>query len=224
MSERLSNLLDVCFHLVEDLYSCMLPQQQKGIMTKSHWTDNWIFVSSPQVLYVPRHWWHYVESVDPITVSVNSWIELVRIPSRFPSTWTSDTVLSQNSKTKYDKCLPWRAPARGWSQQRAVPPDEVPSLLWGTNRPGSKRSPDSMMSVCAQRGVCAALKAPRPQAYVYSEGGSLSIIAFMDFDTTKCSCSISRLCFCHLVQLSWYEKFLFLFSCSRTESGWPSES
>ncbi|XP_063355060.1 HSPB1-associated protein 1 homolog [Pelmatolapia mariae] len=29
-----------------------------------------------QVLYVPRHWWHYVDSVDPITVSVNSWIEL----------------------------------------------------------------------------------------------------------------------------------------------------
>ncbi|KAG7220315.1 hypothetical protein INR49_010149 [Caranx melampygus] len=29
-----------------------------------------------QVLYVPRHWWHYVESVDPITVSINSWIEL----------------------------------------------------------------------------------------------------------------------------------------------------
>ncbi|XP_029385689.1 HSPB1-associated protein 1 homolog [Echeneis naucrates] len=29
-----------------------------------------------QVLYVPRHWWHYVESVDPVTVSVNSWIEL----------------------------------------------------------------------------------------------------------------------------------------------------
>ncbi|XP_022596826.1 HSPB1-associated protein 1 [Seriola dumerili] len=29
-----------------------------------------------QVLYVPRHWWHYVESVDPVTVSVNSWVEL----------------------------------------------------------------------------------------------------------------------------------------------------
>ncbi|XP_023130340.1 HSPB1-associated protein 1 homolog [Amphiprion ocellaris] len=29
-----------------------------------------------QVLYVPRHWWHYVESVDPLTVSINSWIEL----------------------------------------------------------------------------------------------------------------------------------------------------
>ncbi|KAM9710610.1 HSPB1-associated protein 1 homolog [Menidia menidia] len=29
-----------------------------------------------QVLFVPRHWWHYVESVDPVTVSINSWIEL----------------------------------------------------------------------------------------------------------------------------------------------------
>ncbi|XP_034003037.1 HSPB1-associated protein 1 homolog [Trematomus bernacchii] len=29
-----------------------------------------------QVLYVPQHWWHYVESLDPITVSVNSWIEM----------------------------------------------------------------------------------------------------------------------------------------------------
>uniref|UniRef100_A0A4W3JSF5 Hspb associated protein 1 n=1 Tax=Callorhinchus milii TaxID=7868 RepID=A0A4W3JSF5_CALMI len=29
-----------------------------------------------QVLFVPRHWWHYVESLDPISVSMNSWIEL----------------------------------------------------------------------------------------------------------------------------------------------------
>ncbi|XP_038646006.1 HSPB1-associated protein 1 homolog isoform X2 [Scyliorhinus canicula] len=29
-----------------------------------------------EVLFVPRHWWHYVESLDPVTVSVNSWIEL----------------------------------------------------------------------------------------------------------------------------------------------------
>ncbi|KAM5281103.1 HSPB1-associated protein 1 [Ctenodactylus gundi] len=28
-----------------------------------------------QVLFVPRHWWHYVESIDPVTVSINSWIE-----------------------------------------------------------------------------------------------------------------------------------------------------
>ncbi|XP_063790121.1 HSPB1-associated protein 1 isoform X2 [Pseudophryne corroboree] len=29
-----------------------------------------------QVLLVPRLWWHHVESIDDITVSVNSWIEL----------------------------------------------------------------------------------------------------------------------------------------------------
>ncbi|XP_067405738.1 HSPB1-associated protein 1 isoform X2 [Emydura macquarii macquarii] len=29
-----------------------------------------------QVLFVPRHWWHYVETIDSITVSINSWIEL----------------------------------------------------------------------------------------------------------------------------------------------------
>lgn len=32
-----------------------------------------------QVLFVPRHWWHYVESLDAVTVSVNSWIELVSL-------------------------------------------------------------------------------------------------------------------------------------------------
>uniref|UniRef100_A0A2R8ZK12 HSPB1-associated protein 1 n=1 Tax=Pan paniscus TaxID=9597 RepID=A0A2R8ZK12_PANPA len=31
---------------------------------------------STRVLFVPRHWWHYVESIDPVTVSINSWIEL----------------------------------------------------------------------------------------------------------------------------------------------------
>ncbi|XP_075789224.1 HSPB1-associated protein 1 [Pelodiscus sinensis] len=35
-----------------------------------------ITLNPGQVLFVPRHWWHYVESVDPITVSINSWIEL----------------------------------------------------------------------------------------------------------------------------------------------------
>nr|KAF6382204.1 HSPB1 associated protein 1 [Pipistrellus kuhlii] len=33
-------------------------------------------MSPGQVLFVPRHWWHYVESIDPVTVSINSWIEL----------------------------------------------------------------------------------------------------------------------------------------------------
>lgn len=29
-----------------------------------------------QVLFVPRHWWHYVENVDS-AISINTWIPLV---------------------------------------------------------------------------------------------------------------------------------------------------
>lgn len=29
------------------------------------------------VLLVPRHWWHYVESLEP-SISINTWIPLVR--------------------------------------------------------------------------------------------------------------------------------------------------
>ncbi|XP_035310420.1 HSPB1-associated protein 1 isoform X2 [Cricetulus griseus] len=36
-----------------------------------------VTLSPGQVLFVPRHWWHYVESIDPVTVSINSWIELL---------------------------------------------------------------------------------------------------------------------------------------------------
>nr|XP_056717416.1 HSPB1-associated protein 1 [Euleptes europaea] len=35
-----------------------------------------VTVNPGQILFVPKHWWHYVESIDPITVSINSWIEL----------------------------------------------------------------------------------------------------------------------------------------------------
>lgn len=35
-----------------------------------------VTLSPGQVLFVPRHWWHYVESIDSVTVSINSWIEL----------------------------------------------------------------------------------------------------------------------------------------------------
>ncbi|XP_072902245.1 HSPB1-associated protein 1 homolog isoform X4 [Hemitrygon akajei] len=34
-----------------------------------------------EVLFVPRHWWHYVESLDPVTISINSWIELGAVTS-----------------------------------------------------------------------------------------------------------------------------------------------
>ncbi|KAJ7345890.1 hypothetical protein JRQ81_001840 [Phrynocephalus forsythii] len=50
-----------------DLRSC--PQFKKA---KAHI----VTVAPGQVLFVPRHWWHYVECIDPITVSINSWIEL----------------------------------------------------------------------------------------------------------------------------------------------------
>ncbi|XP_061465093.1 HSPB1-associated protein 1 isoform X2 [Rhineura floridana] len=50
-----------------DLKSC--PQFTKA---KAHV----VTLEPGQVLFVPRHWWHYVESIDPITVSINSWIEL----------------------------------------------------------------------------------------------------------------------------------------------------
>ncbi|KAM8854882.1 HSPB1-associated protein 1 homolog isoform 3-T6 [Spinachia spinachia] len=35
-----------------------------------------VILQPGEVLFVPRHWWHYVESLDPVTVSINSWIEL----------------------------------------------------------------------------------------------------------------------------------------------------
>lgn len=56
--------------LYVELFSCTRQPRLRFI---------YVSILSGQVLYVPRHWWHYVESVDPITVSVNSWIELVRI-------------------------------------------------------------------------------------------------------------------------------------------------
>lgn len=70
--------------------SSFLSLENRSLETNCcHWTLdklNGLFfsflslISCDQVLYVPRHWWHYVESIDPITVSVNSWIELVPAP------------------------------------------------------------------------------------------------------------------------------------------------
>ncbi|XP_069011081.1 HSPB1-associated protein 1 homolog isoform X1 [Embiotoca jacksoni] len=64
-----------------------------------------------QVLYVPRHWWHYVESVDPITVSVNSWIELeVDDVARVSEAVTKTVVSAIKSARSDDNADNWLNP------------------------------------------------------------------------------------------------------------------
>ncbi|XP_020506908.2 HSPB1-associated protein 1 homolog [Labrus bergylta] len=64
-----------------------------------------------QVLYVPRHWWHYVESVDPITVSVNSWIELeVDHIARVSEAVTKAVVCALKSAPSDDNADNWLNP------------------------------------------------------------------------------------------------------------------
>ncbi|MED6244564.1 hypothetical protein ATANTOWER_016355 [Ataeniobius toweri] len=64
-----------------------------------------------QVLYVPRHWWHYVESVDPITVSVNSWIELeVDDLARVSEAVTKTVVCAMKSAPSDDNADTWLNP------------------------------------------------------------------------------------------------------------------
>lgn len=42
-----------------------------------------VILEPGDLLYVPRHWWHYVESVgEEPTVSINTWVDQVR------QTWT----------------------------------------------------------------------------------------------------------------------------------------
>uniref|UniRef100_A0A096LPU6 Hspb associated protein 1 n=1 Tax=Poecilia formosa TaxID=48698 RepID=A0A096LPU6_POEFO len=64
-----------------------------------------------QVLYVPRHWWHYVESIDPITVSVNSWIELeVDDAARVSEAVTRTVVCALKSVPSDDNADAWLNP------------------------------------------------------------------------------------------------------------------
>ncbi|NWT41092.1 HBAP1 protein, partial [Chroicocephalus maculipennis] len=72
------------------LYPTRIPYEESSVFSKvnvanpdlKHFpefrnaTAHVVTLSPGQVLLVPRHWWHYVESIDPITVSINSWIEL----------------------------------------------------------------------------------------------------------------------------------------------------
>lgn len=67
----------MCCHLVNDQHVKDLSRSTRRRHIGELCIHTIFSFLSAQVLYVPRHWWHYVESVDPITVSVNSWIELV---------------------------------------------------------------------------------------------------------------------------------------------------
>ncbi|XP_040458806.1 HSPB1-associated protein 1 isoform X3 [Falco naumanni] len=72
------------------LYPTRIPYEESSVFSKvnvanpdlkrfpefRNTTAHIVTLSPGQVLLVPRHWWHYVESIDPVTVSINSWIEL----------------------------------------------------------------------------------------------------------------------------------------------------
>ncbi|NXC16744.1 HBAP1 protein, partial [Corythaeola cristata] len=72
------------------LYPTRIPYEESSVFSKvnvanpdlkrfpefRNTTAHVVTLSPGQVLLVPRHWWHYVESIDPVTVSINSWIEL----------------------------------------------------------------------------------------------------------------------------------------------------
>ncbi|MCI4378356.1 hypothetical protein PGIGA_G00214880 [Pangasianodon gigas] len=64
-----------------------------------------------QVLFVPRHWWHYVESVDPVTVSVNSWIEMeVDDEARIGEALTKTIICALKTKPSVDNKDNWLNP------------------------------------------------------------------------------------------------------------------
>ncbi|XP_073490582.1 HSPB1-associated protein 1 isoform X2 [Aquarana catesbeiana] len=74
----------------DHLYPTRIPYEESSIFSRVHVVNpnrsrypsfcnahpHVVTLHPGQVLFVPRHWWHYVESVDDVTVSVNSWIEL----------------------------------------------------------------------------------------------------------------------------------------------------
>ncbi|XP_068102313.1 HSPB1-associated protein 1 isoform X2 [Hyperolius riggenbachi] len=72
------------------LYPTRIPYEESSIFSKVHVLNpdrkrypsfcrarpHVVTLHPGQVLLVPRHWWHYVESIDDVTVSINSWMEL----------------------------------------------------------------------------------------------------------------------------------------------------
>lgn len=169
------------------------------------------------MLYVPRHWWHYVESVDPITVSVNSWIELVSNPHVSPSSWTIQLKTWNNEKLFHD-----------FPAQCLVLPDDGPSQLWVMNRPGSKRFSVIMMSVSAQRGVCAAWKKlpSARQTFIQRAGPSPAFPARSPTQQTVPAAYLHAvsLSFSAIILICSIHSYCALAFCSCTGSGWRGKS
>ncbi|KAI5107050.1 HSPB1-associated protein 1 homolog isoform X2 [Silurus meridionalis] len=64
-----------------------------------------------QVLFVPRHWWHYVESIDPVTVSVNSWMDMeVDDEARIGEAFTKTIICALKSTPSVDNQDNWLNP------------------------------------------------------------------------------------------------------------------
>ncbi|KAJ8255437.1 hypothetical protein GJAV_G00204870 [Gymnothorax javanicus] len=67
-----------------------------------------------QVLFVPRHWWHYVESLDPLTVSINSWIEMEEDDeARVEEALTRTIVCALKTTPSSDNNDDWLNPTEG---------------------------------------------------------------------------------------------------------------
>ncbi|XP_051567109.1 HSPB1-associated protein 1 homolog [Myxocyprinus asiaticus] len=63
------------------------------------------------VLFVPRHWWHYVESVDPVTISVISKIEMdMDDEARVGEALTKTIVCALKSAPSLDNDDHWLSP------------------------------------------------------------------------------------------------------------------
>ena len=54
--------------------SCILANADETLLQKASGYE--VVLEPGQVLYVPKHWWHYVEC-ESTAISVNTWIELV---------------------------------------------------------------------------------------------------------------------------------------------------
>ncbi|XP_029968610.1 HSPB1-associated protein 1 homolog [Salarias fasciatus] len=119
-----------------------------------------------QVLFVPRHWWHYVESVDPVTVSVNSWMELESDDvARVGEALTKTIVCALKSARSDDNTDDWLNP----TEEGASPHSDNMQLVSLAvaacaarrgRRPGRGVKRDSDGHVRKRRGSAAAFRVP----------------------------------------------------------------